>query len=172
VFSTVATFFKNTFESAWTAVKKVFSTGGKIFNGIKDGIVTAFKKIVNAIITGINKVVSIPFNAINKVLDKIRSVNIAGAKPFSNLGSISVPQIPQLAKGGIVNKATLAEIGEGKSAEAVIPLDKTLTKYIAEAMKETGESRNITVNFYPQKMTDAELDNAFNYINKKFGMSY
>ena len=30
----------------------------------------------------------------------------------------------------------------------------------------------ISVNFYPQKMTEAELDNAFNYINKRFGMAY
>lgn len=77
-----------------------------------------------------------------------------------------------LAKGGIVTGPTNALIGEGKSAEAVIPLDQTLTKYMAEAMKEAGGAGGITVNFYPQKMTEAELDNAFNYINRKFGLAY
>ena len=38
-------------------------------------------------------------------------------------------------------------------------------------LKANG-SNVVTVNFYPQKMTDAELDNAFNYINKRFGIEY
>lgn len=63
-------------------------------------------------------------------------------------------------------------IGEGKSAEAVIPLDQTLTNYMAQAMKDAGGMGGITVNFYPQRMTDAELDNAFNYINRRFGLAY
>lgn len=62
-------------------------------------------------------------------------------------------------------------IGEGKSAEAVIPLDRTLTKYMAEAMKQAGGS-SIVVNFYPKSMTEAELNNAFNYINRRFGLAY
>lgn len=77
-----------------------------------------------------------------------------------------------LAKGGIVSQPTNALIGEGKSAEAVIPLDQTLTNYMAQAMKDAGGMGGITVNFYPQKMTDAELDNAFNYINRRFGLAY
>lgn len=103
VFSTVVNFFKTTFTNAWTAVKNVFSIGGKIFTGIKDGIVTAFKSIVNAIIGGINKVISIPFNAINGVLNGIRNINILGVQPFTWIGSINVPQIPYLKTGGIIN---------------------------------------------------------------------
>lgn len=30
-------------------------------------------------------------------------------------------------------------------------------------------SNSIVVNFYPQKMTDAEMENAFNFVNRKFG---
>ena len=30
----------------------------------------------------------------------------------------------------------------------------------------------ISINFYPQKMTDAELNNAVNYINRRFGMVF
>lgn len=103
VFSTVVDFFRTIFTNAWTAVKNVFSVGGKIFDGIKEGIVTAFKAIVNAIIDGINRVVSIPFNGINNVLNGLRNVNILGLKPFEWVYTISVPQIPRLAVGGIVN---------------------------------------------------------------------
>lgn len=132
VFSSVGTFFKNTFSNAWAAVKKVFSTGGKIFDGIKDGIVSAFKTIVNAIIKGINKVVSVPFDGINRTLNKIKSIKILGAKPFDWIKTISVPKIPYLASGGYVaaNTPQLAVIGDNKhEGEIVAPESK-----IAEAV--------------------------------------
>jgi len=103
VFSTVGTFFRNTFKNAWEGVKNVFSTGGQIFVNIKDAIVNAFKVIVNSLIRGINNVVSIPFNAINNALQRLRDVDLWGWKPFESIGRINVPQIPYLAKGGIVN---------------------------------------------------------------------
>lgn len=63
-------------------------------------------------------------------------------------------------------------IGEGRSPEAVIPLDKTLTRYMAQALKEAGVVGSVVVNFYPQKMTDAELERAFNYVDRRYGMAY
>ena len=123
VFSTVADFFGNIFGKAWDGVKKVFSTGGKIFDGIKDGIVSAFKAVVNAIIRGINKVVSLPFNGINSVLSTLRGINILGVSPFGWLGSISVPKIPELEQGGVLKKGQVGLL-EGKGAEAVVPLEK------------------------------------------------
>lgn len=126
VFSKVGSFFSDTFSKAWRKVKDIFSTGGKIFDGIKDGIVSAFKNIVNAIIRGINKVVSVPFNALNKVLDKIRNVSVAGVEPFKNIiGKISVPEIPELFRGGVLKKGQVGLL-EGKGAEAVVPLEKNL----------------------------------------------
>ena len=99
-FSSVATFFKDTFTKAWTKVKEVFSTGGKVFSGIKDGIVSAFKTIVNTLIKGINKVVATPFKAINTALTKIKNISILSMKPFSDIKTISIPSIPLLAQGG------------------------------------------------------------------------
>lgn len=126
VFSKVGSFFSDTFSRAWQKVKDIFSTGGKIFNGIKDGIVSAFKNIVNAIIRGINKVISVPFNALNKVLGKIKNVEIAGFEPFKNMiGKISVPEIPELYEGGVLKKGQVGLL-EGKGGEAVIPLEKNL----------------------------------------------
>ena len=102
VFSTVATFFSNTFEKAWRGIVKVFSIAGEIFVDIKDGIVSAFKTVVNGIIKGLNKVVSVPFDGINVALKKIRDIEIASLQPFSGLRTITVPQIPLLAEGGII----------------------------------------------------------------------
>ena len=100
IFSSVANFFGNIFSDAWTRVKNVFSKGGKVFEGIKDGILSSFKNVVNGLIDGINNVVSIPFKGINKALSNIKNVNIFGQKPFAGLvDEISIPQIPRLKVG-------------------------------------------------------------------------
>ena len=105
LFSEAGTFFKNTFSEAWTNVVNVFSTGGQIFVDIKDGIVTAFKSVVNDLIKGFNNVIAVPFNGINSTLSWIRNVKIAGLTPFSNIKNVSVPTIPYLADGGMINKS-------------------------------------------------------------------
>lgn len=125
-FSKVGSFFGDTFRKAWQKVKDVFSTGGKIFDGIKDGIVTAFKTVVNAIIRGINKVVSAPFKGLNKILDKLQGISIAGIDPFSWLTwRATVPEIPELFRGGVLKKGQVGLL-EGKGTEAVVPLEKNL----------------------------------------------
>lgn len=143
VFSSVTSFFSDIFGSAWRKVKDIFSEGGKIFSGIKEGIAETFKKIVNTLIKGINKVVSIPFDAINGMLNKIRNVGVAGVKPFKGLWSknpISVPQIPELFRGGILKKGQVGLL-EGNGAEAVVPLEKETTwiNRIAQKMNDLQE---------------------------------
>ena len=125
VFSKVADFFGNIFSKAWSKVKSVFSSGGKVFDGIKDGIVNAFKTIVNAIIRGINKVVATPFNALNNILSKLRGIEIAGIKPFGWVNTFNVPKIPELAQGGVLKKGQIGLL-EGDGAEAVVPLEQNL----------------------------------------------
>jgi phage-related protein len=142
VFGTVATFFKDTFTKAWTAVKNVFSTGGKIFDGIKEGIVSMFKTIVNAIIRGINRVISVPFNAINAALNTIRNVGIADMKPFAGLPSISVPSIPELARGGILKRGQVGLL-EGDGAEAVVPLEKN-TQWLRAVAKQMAKELGVS----------------------------
>lgn len=120
-FGSVSDWFRGTFASAWQAVKNVFSSGGKVFDGIKDGILNGLKVVINALINGINRVIKIPFDGINNALKTIKSTNILGIKPFSWIGTISVPSIPKLAKGGIVNNPTMFQAGEA-GKEAVLPL--------------------------------------------------
>ena len=117
-FSGIPEWFRTTFTRAWTNVKNVFSKGGKVFVGIKDGILSGLKAVINALIRGINKVVAIPFNGLNAALNKIRNISILGKKPFYGLiGNIAVPQIPKLAKGGIITSPTIAMMGEYAGAK-------------------------------------------------------
>lgn len=149
-FSNVGTWFKNTFTDAWQKVKDVFSAGGKIFNGIKDGIASTFKTIVNGLIDGINKVIRVPFNSINGMLNTIRGISVLGVSPFKNLWSynpLSIPQIPKLALGGIVNRpgrGVPAIIGEA-GAEAVLPLENN-TEWMDMLAEKIGG--NVTIPIY------------------------
>lgn len=163
-FSKVSDWFKDVFSKAWEKVKAVFSTGGKIFSGIKEGIEKAFKNVVNAIIKGVNKVIATPFNAINNMLDKIRNVEIVGIKPFSNLISrFNVPSIPLLAKGGIVDGATFIAGEKGK--EAIVPLENN-TGWITKVAQEIaqileapliGLAESLKVVQTPQQTQSADL---------------
>lgn len=120
-FGAVSDWFSGVFTDAWQAVKDVFSTGGAIFVGIVDGILDGFKTVVNGIIGGLNAVIKVPFDGINTALNTIKGVSIVGVKPFDWITPISIPQIPLLAEGGVVNQATILEAGEAGS-EAIIPL--------------------------------------------------
>jgi hypothetical protein len=97
----------------YNVVDTVGSLGGKITNkaaGMWDGISGAFKSTINLMIGWWNNLsfsVDIP--------DKIPGL------PDSF--TISTPNIPYLADGGIVTRATLAVIGEA-GPEAVVPLDR------------------------------------------------
>lgn len=109
-------------KSVWGNILGLFSQGGKIFNGVVDGIATAFMSIVNALIDGINWVIAQPFNNINRTLNFIKGINILGAKPFDGFwgyNPIPVPKIPRLSVGtNYVAREGLAYIHEG---EAVVP---------------------------------------------------
>ena len=149
-FSNVGTWFKDTFSKAWQKVKDVFSTGGKIFDGIKEGIASTFKTIVNGLIDGINRVIRVPFNAINSTLNTIRGIEVLGVAPFKGLWSynpLSIPQIPKLAVGGIVNRpgrGVPAIIGEA-GAEAVLPLENN-TEWMDILADKIGG--NVTIPIY------------------------
>ena len=141
---------KDTFSSVWNWILNAFSQGGKIFSGIKDGIANVFKTVVNTILKGINKIISIPFNTVNSLLNKIKSVDILGLKPFDTFwgwNPLPVPQIPLLARGTVVSRPTPAIIGEA-GAEAVVPLENNtewLEKMADMISRKIGGNGNVNV---------------------------
>jgi hypothetical protein len=92
-----------------------------VFDGIKFGfniLKTYFTTILGIYKTIFNGIATLWNNSIGKLSFKFPSfVPGLGGKGFD------VPNIPMLAEGGIVNKATLAVIGEA-GPEAVVPLSR------------------------------------------------
>lgn len=169
VFSNVGNFFETTFKNAWKRVKAVFSTGGKIFDGIKEGIVSSFKSVVNKLIDGINKVIATPFNKINSILNDIRGISVLGAKPFKGLwgkNPLPVPKIPKLARGGIVDSPTIAEIGEA-GKEAIVPLERT--EWVDKLADKINSNSNgdTPVQFIVKIGEDTILDKVIDGIHSK-----
>jgi phage-related protein len=158
IFNGIITFITGVFSGNW---KKAWEGIKTIFKNIVEGLGALIKRPINTII-----------DSINAFIRGINKVQVPEWVPGVGGKGINIPEIPRLAKGGIVDKATLAMVGEGKSAEAVIPLDRTLTKYMAEAIREAGGTRNITLNFYPQQMDEQELDRAFDYVERRFSLAY
>lgn len=152
----IAGVFTGDWSRVWNGISTIF---GSIFNGLKGLFIAPINWIIDKI---------------NDFIWHVNQIHVPEGVPGVGGMGFNFPYLTkiELAKGGIVTQPTNAIIGEGKSPEAVIPLDRTLTKYMAEAMREVGGTGELVVNFYPQKMSDAELDNAFNYINRRFGLQY
>lgn len=134
VFGNVGSWFKTKFDDAWSKVKEAFAGVGKFFGGIwdtikekfttvgtmvGDAIGGAFKTAINAVITTVENGINAMPRAINKMKDAINKL------PGVNIGDIPTISLPRLARGGIVDQATTAIIGEA-GREAVVPLEHNL----------------------------------------------
>lgn len=167
-FSNVAGWFSDIFTKAWDGIKNVFAPVGQTFQNVGDSILNGLKSIVNTLITGINNVITVPFDGLNSALRSIRDIDIVGNKPFSWLSDIPVPQIPYLAKGGVLKKGQTAFL-EGQGDEAVIPLSQN-TEWIDKVAKKLSERKvsptyNISITIDKLGHTDeAEARKLADYI--------
>lgn len=173
-FSNAFNSIKTTISNIWNSILKIFSKGGKIFDGIKDGIANVFKTIVNGIITGINKVISLPFKSVNKMLNKIRNSSFLGVSPFKGLwkeNPLPVPQIPKLAQGGYAkaNNPQLAIIGDNKREGEIVSPESKIYEQTLKAIKDSGTNgkQEIEITIYHkyedgktiiQKINQAQID--------------
>lgn len=136
-FKSVPEWFQSKFRDAWQKVKDVFSTGGRIWSGIKEGIENTFRTVVNAIIRGMNTIIAVPFNRINFMLNMIRNASFLGISPFQNLWGVNplpVPQIPMLARGAVIpaNRQFLAVLGDQRNGNNLEAPESLLRQIVRE----------------------------------------
>lgn len=130
--SQVSGFFRKQFTDAYNGIKSVFANIGSFFAGIWErlkgifsGLGTkigqavggAFKSAINSVLATVERNLNFVPAAVNNLLDTINQI------PGVNLGRMGSISLPRLAKGGIVDKATVAQIGEA-GKEAIIPLER------------------------------------------------
>lgn len=94
-------------RDAWNTVTGIFSGAGAFVSGVAMSIVGALRSMVNSVIGGLNSALRWVFSGINGVIRSVRNFEVLGIRPFSGLRTISVPQIPYLAKGGFVDEGQL-----------------------------------------------------------------
>lgn len=142
-FKSVPEWFQGKFRDAWQKVKDVFSTGGRIWSGIKEGIENTFRTVVNAIIRGMNTIIAVPFNKINSMLNTIRNAHFLGISPFQNMWGVNplpVPQIPMLARGAVIpaNRQFLAVLGDQRNGNNLEAPESLLRQIVREEAGGAG----------------------------------
>lgn len=151
VFSGILTYLQGVFtgnwKQAWEGIKRVFTS-----------IVDSIKSIFGGAIDWISSKVSGLVNLVTSIPEKIQGIK-------NSIGNISL-KVPGFATGGIVTSPTLAMVGEGTSAEAILPLDK-LPRLMAEAMRGAGSGANITI--YTQELDSQKLEQIVRYVDRRFG---
>ena len=128
-----------------------FVTG--VFGKVKGAVVTVFGAVtgvVRGIIAGAFRFGAELFNnwiaALNNILKGLKQIPFLGLRLLPLLTPIKVPRF---AKGGMVNKPTLAMVGEGGESEYIIPeskMDKALDRFMVKAQGITAGTRDISIN--------------------------
>lgn len=128
------TWFKTIFTKAWTGIKTAWASVPTFFSNIWTKIKTVFKNvgsvvataITGTVKTAINTVLSAGIKIINGFISAINlAIDVINAIPGVSISKLTSLTVPAMAKGGVVDSATLAMIGEN-GKEAVVPLENNL----------------------------------------------
>ena len=113
-------------------------------NGLAAGIKTVFSSIVAIIKAPINAVIG----GINSIFRTLNGVTVPSWVPGLGGAHPTFPMFPMLAKGGVVDSATMAIIGES-GKEAVMPLENNtgwITNLAGQLAERGGAGSGNTVN--------------------------
>ena len=158
-FAGIPAWFGSIFGQAWQAIKNKFAGWASFWGGLWTTIKNKFTSIGTSIASaiggavrsGINGVISRIESVINSAVSIINgAISLINKIPGVSVGKVGRVSLPRLAKGGIVDSATIAMIGEGSSSEAVIPLDelwKRLDK-MTDSITGAGGGSPVVVNVY------------------------
>lgn len=107
--------FTGNWQKAWEGIKDIFAGIWEIMKGVLKGALNIIIDMINAFI-----------RFWNKIELKVPEIDIplVGKVGGFSVGVPKIPEIPKLARGGIVDSPTLAMIGEA-GKEAIVPLENT-----------------------------------------------
>ena len=146
IFSPVVSWFSNIFSKAWNGIKTAFSSVASFFSGIWTKIKNVFSNVGSAIAGAVSGTVT---KAINTVLKTavgiingfISAINLAigliNKIPGVEIKKLTKLEVPKLARGGIIDRPTIAMVGEA-GKEAVMPLERN-TGWIDQLASKLGD---------------------------------
>jgi len=146
--------FFNWLGQALPVVGEVFAN---VFGGIGDFVRGIFEGIVNGVKGAINMVIDL----VNGAIDGLNGIGEAIRNATGGAVDIQIGKIPRLAQGGIVQKqpgGILANIGEGRYDEAVIPLSPKNLDALRGNSGPSGLKQEITINSNATDTTAASLE--------------
>ncbi len=119
--------FSTKASDAWEDVKETFA-----------GIGQWGKDILNELIRALNSGLTKIFNGVNSGLTKLRDLKVGDMQPFSNIRTITVPQIPYLAQGAVLppNKPFMAVVGDQKHGTNIEAPLATIQEAVAVVMQD------------------------------------
>ena len=179
-FNNIGSWFGSKFTDAVSKIKNAFNTIPSFFSGIYNRLQTIFDDIGSKITKGLTEGVKNAVNAVvSKAVDVINAA-IAGINgaiefinmiPGVNIGRIEEMRAPKLAKGGIIDSATLAVVGEA-GKEAVVPLENNLgwlDKLATMINEKTGGSDKPIILTIDGKVLGETTIQSINGITKQTG---
>lgn len=141
--------FTGNWRKAWDGVKSAFSGIWNALAGIVKGVINVIIDVLNGFVNGINKI----------SFDVPNWVPVIGGKKWG----FNVPRIPKLAQGGMVDKPTIAMIGEA-GKEAVIPMERNLgaleklSTMIGDKINGNGQPIQLVVKIGEDTILDRVID--------------
>ena len=137
------TYVSGPIGKAWTSLVGFLGTA---LSNVTGGITRLWTGMVNGIKGALRGLLQFAANALNGVIGAInrviQGINVArAAVNMGPLGQMSYIQVPAFAEGGVVNRPTLAMVGEGGQAEYIIPA----SKMAAASANYLGGSRGASV---------------------------
>lgn len=141
---------KEFFGGIWDSIKETFTTIG---TKVGDAIGGTFKKAINAVLETVEKAINTVPDAINGAIDLLNEL------PGVDIGQMDHIKLPRLAKGGIIDKKTVAMVGEN-GREAILPLEnnKAALKEIAALIAD-----EMNIGTATQRINTQPVVNTYNF---------
>lgn len=178
IFSVVKDVLSGNFKDAWNGIKGIFSSWGTFFSNLWDTVKKKFSNIAQSISeamggtikSAVNGVLSGAVGIINGFISAINfAIDVINAIPGVSISKITPLAVPALAKGGIIDSATLALVGE-QGKEAVVPLENNLEwldKLASMLNDRMGGNQQIVLNVDGKQFAEISVDSINNLTRQR-----
>lgn len=171
IWSAITTWLGSTWDGIKTKAVTTFTNIKdkitSVFTGLKDnlkgainGIIGFINRMISGIVSGINTAI----RAINKIQVTIPSwiPGIGGKKFGFNIGTITAPQIPLLAKGAVIppNAPFMAMLGDQKRGNNIETPEKLLRQIVREESGSGGNKYDVKAVVNGRTLFDIIIDEA------------